>query len=181
MKILHRYAKSFIFMGAAVALLYALRIGDSVGPGNLVPPLMRKAVPDLAVTDLDGNQWRLTDHRGHVVLVNFWATWCPPCREETPGLVRLANTHSQHGLDIVGISMDEGGGSRVVRDFVIRFKVPYPVALPDERFALANAVQSLPTTLLIDKRGRLAKTYVGAASESTFRIDADSLLRESGE
>jgi cytochrome c biogenesis protein CcmG, thiol:disulfide interchange protein DsbE len=181
MKILRGYAKTFILMGGAVAFLYALRLGDSVGPGNLVPPSTRTAVPDIAVTDLDGNRWRLTDHRGQVILLNFWATWCPPCREETPGLVRLANTHSHIGLAMLGISVDEDGDSQVVRDFVTRFKVPYPVALPGPHFALAKAVQSLPTTLLLDKRGRLAKTYVGGASENTFRADVDSLLRESGE
>jgi cytochrome c biogenesis protein CcmG/thiol:disulfide interchange protein DsbE len=181
MTTLRRYAKTLLFMGIAVAFLYVLRLGDSVGPGDLAPPLTRSAVPDIAVTDLHGKSWKLADHRGQVVLLNFWATWCPPCREETPGLVRLGNAYAQNGLAILGVSLDEDGAPDVVREFVTRFRIPYPVALPGEHFALANAVQSLPTTLLIDKRGRLAKVYRGAASESTFRTDVDSLLRESEE
>ncbi|MEO8594281.1 MAG: TlpA disulfide reductase family protein [Candidatus Solibacter sp.] len=133
---------------------------------------------NITVADLGGNSWKLDDHRGQVVLLNFWATWCPPCRQETPGLVRLANDYRRNGLAVLGVSMDDGNPD-VVRKFVSDFKVQYPVAFFDQQLVVARTVEALPTTLLIDKSGRLAKTYTGGASESTFRADVDALLRES--
>ncbi len=95
-------------------------------------------------------------------------------------MVRLASDYRRNGLAVLGISMDDGNPD-VVREFVSDFKVQYPVTLFDPQLALASTVQALPTTLLIDKSGRLAKTYTGGASESTFRADVDALLRESTE
>lgn len=175
-----RFVKPLVFLGIVVALLYTLRSAGSVSAGDLEPALRRGAVTNITIADLQGNRWNLADHRGKVIVLNFWATWCPPCRQETPGLVQLANSYREKNLAVLGISMDVGN-PKVVRDFVYEFKIPYPVALLDERLSLASTVQALPTTLLIDKHGRLAKTYLGGASESTFRADVDALLRESAE
>ena len=164
-------------MGIAVALFYAIASRGTTTSGRLTPVQERKHLADVTVSDLQGKTWRLTEHRGKVVLLNFWATWCPPCRRETPDLVRLANSHRENGLTVVGISMDDGG-PEAVRQFVSEFKIPYTVAMPDQRFTLADRVEVLPTTLLIDQQGRLAKTYEGGANESTFRADVDALLRE---
>ncbi len=148
--------------------------------GDLTPAAHRKPLEAVTVKDLQDRLWRLRDHRGQVVLLNFWATWCPPCRRETPGLVELANSHRENELDVVGISMDDGGVN-AVREFVAEFKIPYTVAIAGKDVPLAEMVQALPTTLLIDRRGRIAKTYLGGASESTFRTDVDALLREEAE
>lgn len=177
MKNPRRFVNTFL-LGITLVLLYALSSGDSAAPGHFTPASTRKRVANITVADLSGNSWKLDDHRGQVVLLNFWATWCPPCRQETPGLVRLANDYSRNGLAVLGISMDDGTPD-VVREFVSDFKIQYPVTLFDQQLALARTVQALPTTLLIDKSGRLAKTYTGGASESTFRADVDALLRES--
>jgi cytochrome c biogenesis protein CcmG, thiol:disulfide interchange protein DsbE len=178
MKNPRRFVNTFLLLGITLVLLYALSSGDSAAPGHLTPASTRKRVANITVADLSGNSWKLDDHRGQVVLLNFWATWCPPCRQETPGLVRLAHDYSRNGLAVLGISMDDGTLD-VVREFVSDFKIQYPVTLFDQQLALARTVQALPTTLLIDKSGRLAKTYTGGASESTFRADVDALLRES--
>jgi thiol-disulfide isomerase/thioredoxin len=97
-------------------------------------PGARKRMPDLAFTDLNGKPWKLIDHHGQVVLVNFWASWCPPCRKETPGLVRLSNDYKHRGLEAVGVAMDEGG-LQGVRRFVREYDVSYPI-LPPERAPL---------------------------------------------
>lgn len=175
-----RFVKPLVVLGIVVALLYTLRSAGTVSAGDLEPALRRGAVTNITIADLQGNRWNLADHRGKVIVLNFWATWCPPCRQETPGLVQLANSYREKNLAVLGISMDVGN-PKVVRDFVYEFKIPYPVALLDEQLSLASTVQALPTTLLIDKHGRLAKTYLGGASESTFRADVDALLRESAE
>lgn len=68
----------------------------------------RARMADLVMPQLDGSSWRLSDHRGEVVLINYWASWCAPCRQETPGLIDLARDYRYKGLSIVGVSMDEG-------------------------------------------------------------------------
>ncbi len=137
----------------------------------------RKLMPPLILPQLGGETWRLQDHRGEVVLINFWATWCPPCRQETPGLAKLARDYQSKGLAVVGVSMDEGGAS-AIQAFVNEFHLPYPVAVPDRASPLASAVESLPTTILLDRQGRVARTYMGAVRESVFQADVDRLLAE---
>jgi peroxiredoxin len=133
-------------------------------------------MPDFVMKTLDGGSWSLASHRGSVVLLNFWATWCPPCRHELPGLVRLANTYRGRGVEVAGISMDEE--RELVRQFAAQHTISYPVLLPRPGEELASQVRSLPASLLIDREGRIAKTYVGAESEAVFRRDVEMLLAE---
>jgi cytochrome c biogenesis protein CcmG/thiol:disulfide interchange protein DsbE len=137
----------------------------------------RKPVADLALPQLDGSLWRLSDHRGQVVLINYWASWCAPCRQETPGLIDLAREYRYKGLSIVGVSMDEGG-KPAVESFMSEFHMPYPVLMPDLTAPPVVAVEALPTTVLVDRDGRVAKSYIGAVREKVFRADVDRLLAE---
>jgi cytochrome c biogenesis protein CcmG/thiol:disulfide interchange protein DsbE len=116
------------------------------------------------------------NHRGQVVLLNFWATWCPPCREETPGLVQIEGQFANQGFTVAAIAMDEDPQS--VSSFVKRFHITYPVLFPPPGAALANSVESLPTSLLIDKTGHVARTYVGAVSPSVFAADIQKVFQE---
>jgi cytochrome c biogenesis protein CcmG, thiol:disulfide interchange protein DsbE len=171
-------AKAIALIGIVLAALYVIDSSETNGSsGHLAPTGQRKALADVTVRDLIGHSWRLADHRGEVVLLNFWATWCPPCREETPGLVRLSKSYPDSELDVIGVSMDEGGPA-VVRQFVSQFKIPYTIAMSDDKLTPASTVEALPTTLLIDRQGRVAKTYVGGTSEKVFRADVDALLHE---
>ncbi len=141
------------------------------------PAKDRKPVADLLLPQLNGGSWRLSDHRGQVVLINYWASWCAPCRQETPGLIDLARDYRYKGLSIVGVSMDEGG-KRAVQSFMSEFHLPYPVLMPDLALPSTPAVEALPTTVLVDRNGRAAKSYIGAVRESVFRVDVDRLLAE---
>ena len=137
----------------------------------------RNRVADVAFPELNGTPWRLSDHRGEVVLLNYWASWCGPCREEPPGLIDMARDYRYKGLAIVGIAIDRGG-KPAVQGFLNEFHVPYPVLMPDLSLPSAPAIDALPTTVLIDRNGRAAKSYVGAVRESVFRADVDQLLGE---
>jgi cytochrome c biogenesis protein CcmG, thiol:disulfide interchange protein DsbE len=137
----------------------------------------RTPVADLMFPQLNGSSWRLSDHRGQVVLINYWASWCAPCRQETPGLIDLARDYRYKGLSVVGVAMDEGG-RRAVESFLREFHLPYPVLMPDLASPAAPAIDALPTTVLVDRNGRAAKSYVGAVRESIFRADVDRLLAE---
>lgn len=173
-----KIAKWAVVLGIIPVLLAVLRWDNSDNPaGHIKPASARKPMPDFALKDLTGRAWQLSDHRGGVVLVNFWATWCPPCRDETPGLVRVARAYRAKGLSVAGISMDEGGVAPVHK-FLQDFGVDYPIMMPDPNFLMAGQVEGLPTTFLIDRQGRIAKTYVGEVREKVFRADIEQLLAE---
>ncbi len=77
-------------------------------------------LPNLTLPTLDGGTWSLREHRGQVILINFWATWCAPCREETPALVRLSNKYKADGLEVIGVSLDRDG-TEVIKEFVAEY------------------------------------------------------------
>ncbi len=145
--------------------------------GGIAPVGERRVMPELVMAQLDGGTWRLVDHRGQVVLVNYWATWCGPCWEETPGLIRLSKELGPKGLEVVGVAIDEGGKEKV-RKFVEELHVPYPVVLPERMSQMAYGLEGVPTTILVDRQGRVAKTYVGAVRQRDFETDVEVLLGE---
>lgn len=170
-----RTAKTVVLLGAALLLLYFL-VPSANTAGGVATGSSRRAMPDFSLQSLNGSTWSLNDHRGQVVLVNFWATWCPPCRAETPGLVRLSHEFEGRGFSLVGIAMDDDPAS-VVPGFVNEYQMTYPVLLPGD-FALAQTTESLPTSFLVDKKGRVARTYTGMVSEAVLRRDVETLLAE---
>jgi cytochrome c biogenesis protein CcmG, thiol:disulfide interchange protein DsbE len=149
--------------------------------GGIAPVGGRRAMPELVMTQLDGGVWRMAEHRGQVVLVNYWASWCEPCWEETPGLIRLSKELGPKGLTVVGVAVDEGGPEKVKR-FVEEFHVPYQVALPERGSlmtgGIAYGMAGVPTTILVDQQGRVAKTYAGAVRQADFEKDVRVLLGE---
>jgi len=147
--------------------------------GGLKPVVERRQMGDLMLPQLGGGEWRLRDHRGQVVLINYWATWCEPCQEEMPGLMQVARDEGPKGLAVVGVSMDTGTDAEAkVREFVGQYRVPYPVAFPAAGSVTAG-MMGVPTTVLIDRKGRIAKTYMGAVERSDFAKDVAALLAES--
>lgn len=140
------------------------------------PKPAAKPLPNLILDTIDGKKWRLYENRGRVVLLNFWATWCEPCRTETPMLVKLGKEYKPRGLEIVGIALDENG-TEIIKKFVAEYKINYPILLPVPGSRLAQ-IDPVPTTLLIDAEGRLAKKYVGAMPEEVLRDDIEKLVKE---
>ncbi len=145
--------------------------------GGIAPVSERKVMHELVMTQLDGGAWRMTEHRGQVVLVNYWATWCGPCREEMPRLVRLSRELGPKGLAVVGVALDDGGEEKV-RRFVGELRVNYPVVMTGRLSQIEFGLDGLPATVLVDREGRVAKTYVGAVREQDFRADVETLLAE---
>jgi cytochrome c biogenesis protein CcmG/thiol:disulfide interchange protein DsbE len=138
-------------------------------------------MPEVHLNLLTGETWSLSGHRGEVVAINYWATWCGPCWQETPILVRLNHEYGRRGFVIVGVATDERDSAEIppaVLHFVERLHVDYPVAITAPMSQLAYAMDGLPTTILVDREGRVAQTYVGALNEPRFRRDVDALLRE---
>lgn len=171
MKELSRFA---LVIAVVVVIVLAFRGG---GVGSMRPPAQRRALSSFQLAAIHGPSWSLEEQRGSVVLLNFWATWCGPCRRETPDLVTLAQTFGPRGLRVAGISMDEEPGS-VVPAFVDRYHIPYPMLVPDRNFGLARSIDSLPTTILLDRQGRVARLYTGAMSADELAPDIEHLLTE---
>jgi peroxiredoxin len=166
-----------LFVGAVVLVAAIVSVPWPRRSEPLVAVKERKVLPEVALAQLEGGTWRLTEHRGKVVLMNYWASWCGPCRTETPGLVRLAVEMGPERLAVVGVSMDTGDKGPV-RGFVRQMHVGYPIAFPEPMSQMTAGMAGLPTTILVDREGRVAKTYVGETREGEFRGDVEKLLGE---
>ncbi len=165
-----------------VATVLAIGIYEVIrrGSGPAKPGGPRAAIhsvaPDFSLQDLNGQPLELASYRGKVVLLDFWATWCTPCRGEIPHFVEFQNKYRDQGLQVIGISMDDG--PRPVREFYQRFKMNYPVALGNEKVADAyGGVLGLPVTFLIGRDGRVAAKYVGEVQIPTLEQGIESLLQ----
>ena len=140
------------------------------------PTAASKPLPDLSLPAVNGEQWSLHKQRGKIVLLNFWATWCAPCRTEVPYLVRLSNKYKASGLAVAGVTVDSENTVQI-NGFIKEFKIDYPILLTVPGSALARQ-KAVPMSLLIDRNGALVKKYVGAVKESVFENDVKSLLKK---
>lgn len=128
---------------------------------ELVRPGRPTPAADFTVPDLTGQPLRLGDFKGAVVFLNFWATWCPPCKEEMPSMERLYRRYKNKGFTILAVSIDSGSAAPVAA-FAKKFGLTFPIGL-DPKLAVANqyAVRGLPATFLIDRKGTIAAVAIG--------------------
>jgi len=135
--------------------------------------------PAFELRSLDGEALSLDRYRGQVVLVNFWATWCPPCRIEMPGFQRVYEDKAHEGFVVVGLSTDRGGDG-VVREFLAQRGITFPVAMATGQIVRDfGGVQALPTSFLIDREGRIRHEVKGIFAEPALRMAVYQLLKES--
>ena len=141
-----------------------------------VAPTTQDSAPDFVLSDANGNPVRLSDFRGKVVLLNFWATWCPPCRVEIPWFIEFQQAYGDRGFLVLGVSMDEDGWNSV-KPYMTANGIRYRMVIGDDKLAeLYGGVESLPTTFIIDKSGRIAATHAGLVSKSAYREGIEALL-----
>ena len=118
--------------------------------------------PDFTLTDLQGRPLTLSDLRGKAVVLNFWATWCPPCKQEIPWFVDLQKRYGAQGLQVVGVSMDDEGDQKAVAKFAADNGINYPILLGKESVALQyGGIDYLPTTFYIDRNGVVMERVFG--------------------
>ncbi|MFH0777844.1 MAG: TlpA disulfide reductase family protein [Candidatus Eisenbacteria bacterium] len=132
--------------------------------------------PDFELSSLDGKKVRLSDFRGKVVILDFWATWCKPCRMELPHFIELYEEFAEQGLEILGVSLDRIG-PRELGAFVEEWRIPYPVVLGSGEVVQSyGGIRGIPTTFVIDKTGRVYRKYVGYRKKDVFVNDVVKLL-----
>jgi thiol-disulfide isomerase/thioredoxin len=181
-----------LFALAAVATLFIVQSQPSGGPSagsyistpgllTTVAPAQRIAGPRLRGQLLDGTRFDSATWAGHIIVVNFWGSWCPPCRAETPELVRVANATRSTGVEFLGVDVRDNRAS--ARAFVRQYQVPYPSIFDSDNQALlafrglpANAV---PTTFVLDTRGRIAARALGRINAAQLSAVLATLQGES--
>ena len=165
-----RLANARLLLGALLAT------GAGLATSAIAPATM---APDFTLRTLNGPNLRLHEQRGRVVLVNFWATWCGPCRQEMPHLSRLYDKYRSSGFVLLGINIDDD--ARVAAELASKLKVTFPVLLDtDKKVSRVYDMSAMPATLLIDRDGRVRHIHRGYRDgfELTYEKQIRDLLKE---
>ena len=171
--------------GAATVLCITVFTGSSCMPGQSVKAAVkdaktRKSAPDFSLKDVNGKPVKLSDYKGKVVLLNFWATWCGPCKIEIPWFKEFETTYKNQGFAVLGVAMDDDGWE-AVKPYIIEKQVNYRVVVGTEQVSvLYGDVESLPTTFVIDREGRIASTHIGLISKGDYANEIKQLLTGEG-
>ena len=137
----------------------------------------QQKAPNFSLKTYDGKVIELSTLKGKVVLVNFWATWCPPCRAEIPDFIKVYTAYKSKGLEIIGIALDEEGWTKV-KPFIERNKMNYPVVLGDAKVVRDyGSPEGIPTTFFIDKNGNVVDQQVGMLRKEMLEQRIHKLLQ----
>jgi thiol-disulfide isomerase/thioredoxin len=169
-----------------MALISALAIGAvATAPvsrtsfAQSLVPARSSGVLDFELQDLDGNPMRLSQFRGHPVIVDFWATWCAPCRKQIPELRDLyTRYHKTKGLEIIGVACDtiQGDSTRDIGPFIKKFRINYPILIASEPVVDSLGVEAIPTTLFIGPDGKLVQKVLGAGKPGELSENVKDLI-----
>lgn len=165
-----------------VSVIASCSAGDEgkkaqAAPQPVKAPVAKSAVaPDFALKDHDGNVVKLSDYKGKVVILDFWATWCGPCKMEIPGFIKLQQKYADKGVTIIGISLDQPGW-QVVKPFMDEYGINYPIVLGDRNVVMAyGGITGIPTTFIINQNGEVVDKVVGYRPDSYFENAIKQLI-----
>ena len=138
----------------------------------------QQPAPDFVLKDVYGKDVKLSDYKGKIVVLNFWATWCGPCRKEMPDFVELQAQYAKDGLQFIGIALDQEGAAKV-KPFVEKNKIIYPILIGNNDIAdKFGGMNAIPVTFLIDRKGMIRGHYIGMRQKSDLETMVLALLRE---
>jgi peroxiredoxin len=163
-----------------IAIIAVMTLGVGAASAiSLKKEAERKRAPDFELKDAEGKVVRLSDYAGKVVLLDFWATWCGPCKSSIPWMIELSEKYKADGFAVIGVSMDEDGWP-AVKPFMEKMKITYPILLGNKRVAyLYGDVEALPLAFFVDRNQRVAAIHPGAASRKEFEKTVQALLEKS--
>jgi peroxiredoxin len=160
-----------------VATLLAVGLLSSCSSPRSTPEsATRKSAPDFALPRRHGGLTRLSDYRGKLLVLDFWATWCGPCRVEIPWFNELVLKYKDSGLAVLGVSMDEKGW-QAIDPFVSELKIAYPIVLGNDSINRQYGVGPPPTTFVIDREGKIAAAFAGLVNRKVFEDEIQRLLQ----
>ncbi|MCM8768663.1 MAG: TlpA family protein disulfide reductase [Candidatus Omnitrophica bacterium] len=135
------------------------------------------AAPDFSLKSLTGKTVKLSDYKGKVVVLNFWASWCPPCRREIPDFVKVHQAYRGEGVEFIGIAIDEK--IEDIKKIVEQNRVEYPIVLGDEKVqSLYGGINAVPTTFFVNQEGRIIRKKIGAMNQEELEEIIKSLLKK---
>lgn len=138
-----------------------------------------KKAADFSLKTLEGKEVKLSDYKGKIVIIDFWATWCPPCRKGIPDLVELQKEFNDK-LVVIGISLDQQNTIKDLAPFIKQYGINYPVVLGNEKVVRDYGnIQAIPTSFIIDQTGNIVDTHVGLVPKSTYTNKINRLLKKS--
>lgn len=158
-------------------LVASCAFGQTLVSAPLQPIMQRKPAPELRLRDSSGRMIRLKNYRGKIVVLDFWATWCHGCKEETPWFAEFQRKYGVQGVNVVGVSLDDEGW-KVVKPFMKSANIPYTIVLGDQATAKEYGIVNMPDTFLIDRNGRIAAKYAGLVSRDDVEANLRKMLAE---
>lgn len=178
--------RSWIYTGFFIGVILLMFVINNSGsepeqgpyPPNYVPAAQKTSAKaaDFSLSTTDGKTLKLSDLKGKVVILDFWATWCPPCRKGIPDLIDIKKRFGSKGVEIVGISVDQETKPDVV-PFIKDYGINYPVVYADNGIVVNyGGIRAIPTTFVIDKEGKIVASYEGLVSKLTYENHIKKLL-----
>ncbi|NQT46544.1 MAG: TlpA family protein disulfide reductase [Candidatus Omnitrophica bacterium] len=169
---MRRFSVSMILLAGLVSVVLLGGCGSEPAP----PQTAEGDFKDFTLKDLSNNDVSLKDFEGKVIMLNFFATWCPPCRHEIPDFVELYNEYKDEGFVIIGVAQDREGLS-AVKPFAQKYNITYPVLIEDgSANKLYGPIRAIPTTLIIDREGNIANKFIGSKEKSVFEGEIKKLF-----
>ena len=166
--------RSFTYLTVLLLLVAALAAGCTSGESGQG---LSGGAPDFLLPAVDGSMVRLSDHSGKVIIVDFWATWCPPCVEMLPVLSKLHRNFSDKGLVVLGVSMDRDGLG-ALGTFVHENMIPYKVLLGNDKVSRSfGGISTIPTLFIIDREGRMVRKLIGYHSYGQLKDQVSKYLK----
>ena len=169
--------RRLLILAAAAAFFAVPCLPCAAAPAPSDAPSTRAPAPEFTLRDATGQPIALSAYRGKVVVVDVWATWCTGCKIEIPWFMAFQKKYARRGLVTIGVAMDDEGWAKVT-PYLQQKPISYPIVVGDAGFAGTYRVTSMPMTLLIDRKGRIADAHVGMVTKSAWEQELQALLRE---
>ena len=178
------YRKILFIIPGVILLCFTLGLvscqgeakSPKVGMTGIGSGISANIAPDFALKDVSGKVVSISDFKDKVIIIDFWATWCPPCQAEIPHFQSLYEDYSQKGLVIIGVALDKGG-IKTVKPFVEGKGVTYPIVIGTEEVVNSyGGVRGIPTTFIVDRNGKIIEKIVGYRDKSFFESAIKKLL-----